>query len=199
MVSAQFVGQAGVIRQRRESPARRGTRQPPRPSCATGSRRCRHRPCAPRGSSATACAAAPWARCDKRYSVGRSSIEIARHFADAERWTISSRVRISAVAVRAMRGTLGNSSASWPSCRYSGRKSCPHCDTQCASSMANRAMSRFCREAQHARLHQPLRRQVQHLEFATANALGNLALLIVALRVEFSAAAATPNSSRVAT
>ena len=54
----------------------------------------------------------------------------------ARRRTISSRVCGSAVAVRAMRGTAGKRSCSSDSCRYSGRKSWPHCDTQCASSTA---------------------------------------------------------------
>ena len=40
-----------------------------------------------------------------------------------------------------MRGTLGKRSCRIESCTYSGRKSCPHCDTQCASSMAKSAIS----------------------------------------------------------
>ena len=58
----------------------------------------------------------------------------------ASRSTISSRVTASAVAVSAMRGTCGKRSCSTESWMYSGRKSCPHCDTQWASSMANRPM-----------------------------------------------------------
>ena len=50
--------------------------------------------------------------------------------------TISSRVRSSAVAVQASRGTPAKRSASTASCRYSGRKSCPHWETQWASSIA---------------------------------------------------------------
>src|SRR5690554_7568826 len=74
--------------------------------------------------------------------LGRSKPEMKRLACSRRsRWAISSRVRSSAVAVSAMRGTPGNSSASCPSCRYSGRKSCPHWDTQWASSMANRARS----------------------------------------------------------
>ena len=48
--------------------------------------------------------------------------------------------RAAAVAVTARRGASGNTSASRPSIRYSGRKSCPHWLTQWASSMAIRAM-----------------------------------------------------------
>ena len=55
------------------------------------------------------------------------------------RAAISRRVGGSAVAVSAIRGTWRQRSrnASW---RYSGRKSWPHCDTQCASSIANSAI-----------------------------------------------------------
>ncbi len=41
-------------------------------------------------------------------------------------------------AAGAMRGTAGKRSCSTDSWIYSGRKSWPHCDTQCASSIANR-------------------------------------------------------------
>jgi hypothetical protein len=53
-------------------------------------------------------------------------------------------------------------------------------------------------EIQHARLHQALGRQVEHLHFAAAQAPGQFALLL-GTEGEFSAAAATPSSSRVAT
>jgi ATP-dependent DNA helicase RecQ len=43
------------------------------------------------------------------------------------------------LAVTASRGTLGKTSARRPSMRYSGRKSCPHWLTQCASSIATSA------------------------------------------------------------
>ncbi len=52
---------------------------------------------------------------------------------------ISSRVGASAVAVSAIRGTSGQRSRSSDSAPYSGRKSCPHCETQCASSIAKSA------------------------------------------------------------
>lgn len=47
------------------------------------------------------------------------------------------------VAVRARRGTPGNSSSSKASCRYSGRKSCPHCETQWASIDGEKGKGRF--------------------------------------------------------
>eukprot|EP00955_Chlamydomonas_euryale_P036277 350390-Chlamydomonas_euryale.AAC.2 len=50
---------------------------------------------------------------------------------------ISHRTAGVAVAVSAMTGTQGRSARSDPSRRYSGRKSCPHSDTQCASSTAS--------------------------------------------------------------
>ena len=51
-----------------------------------------------------------------------------------------------AVAVNAMIGTFGMRWRSVPSMRYSGRKSCPHSETQCASSMANLSLgSRLAR------------------------------------------------------
>ncbi len=37
----------------------------------------------------------------------------------------------------------GKRSCRIESCRYSGRKSCPHCETQCASSIANKAIGIF--------------------------------------------------------
>jgi hypothetical protein len=59
--------------------------------------------------------------------------------ARGSRSTISRRVGGSAVAVSARRGTAAKRSRSTPSSRYSGRKSCPHWATQCASSMAKSA------------------------------------------------------------
>ena len=60
--------------------------------------------------------------------------------ASPRRSTISCRVASSAVAVSAIRGTPGKRSVSCDRPIYSGRKSWPHCDTQCASSIANSAM-----------------------------------------------------------
>ena len=50
---------------------------------------------------------------------------------------MSSRVTSSAVAVSAAIGTPGKSSRSRASAAYSGRNAGPHCEMQCASSMAN--------------------------------------------------------------
>ena len=58
----------------------------------------------------------------------------------SRRSAISRWVGGSAVAVSAIRGICGQRSCSTVSWRYSGRKSWPHCDTQWASSMANRAI-----------------------------------------------------------
>src|SRR3990172_2299038 len=73
--------------------------------------------------------------------LARSKLETNwRACSSASRSTISPRVGVSAVAVSAMRGTAGKRSCNIVSARYSGRKSWPHCETQCASSIANRAM-----------------------------------------------------------
>ena len=78
---------------------------------------------------------------------GRSKLDDElRASSSARRSTISSRVMASAVAVSAMRGTFGKRSCSTVSWMYSGRKSCPHCDTQCASSIANSADRRACEQ-----------------------------------------------------
>ena len=53
---------------------------------------------------------------------------------------MSSRVMRSAVAVSAITGMLGKRCLRVPSWVYSGRKSCPHCEMQCASSTANMQM-----------------------------------------------------------
>ncbi|MOA13388.1 hypothetical protein D3C78_1334370 [compost metagenome] len=131
--------------------------------------------------------------------LGRSKLDRKRSApCRCRRWTISSRVRMSAVAVSAMRGTCGNSSASWPSCRYSGRKSWPHCDTQWASSMANNEISRSRRKssmrgctrrsgARYSIFTSPRRRRPARSRCCSG------------VSVEFSAAAGTPSSSSVAT
>jgi hypothetical protein len=51
---------------------------------------------------------------------------------------MSVRVAASAVAVSASAWTPPRRRRTSPSSRYSGRKSCPHCETQCASSIASR-------------------------------------------------------------
>ena len=55
---------------------------------------------------------------------------------------MSSRVTLSAVAVKAPIGTSGKSSRSLESCSYSGRKLWPHWEMQCASSTTNMATGR---------------------------------------------------------
>jgi hypothetical protein len=52
---------------------------------------------------------------------------------------ISSRTRDVAVAVRAAQAASGNMERNSINCRYSGRKSCPHSDMQCASSTAKQS------------------------------------------------------------
>ena len=54
-----------------------------------------------------------------------------------ERSTMSFRTNLSAVAVRAITGMLGKSCLRRAILRYSGRKSCPKLEMQCASSIAN--------------------------------------------------------------
>ena len=50
---------------------------------------------------------------------------------------------------------------------YSGRKSWPHCETQCASSIANSAsFARACEQLETARRQQPLGRDVEQVELA---------------------------------
>ena len=80
--------------------------------------------------------------------------ELARVLQRQPRRRSPARVGGSAVAVSAMRGTPGKRSASTDSRRYSGRKSCPHCDTQCASSMAksaSRCVAKLVRSVEEAR------------------------------------------------
>ena len=76
-----------------------------------------------------------------------------------------------------MRGTCGNSSASWPSCRYSGRKSWPHCENAVGLVDGEQRDVQVTQKIQHARLHQALRRQVEHFYLATAQAPGQFTLL----------------------
>ena len=72
-----------------------------------------------------------------RLRLGRSKLLInIRGLFKRSCSTISALVILSAVAVNAILGTQGKKSFSTPNCVYSGRKSCPHCETQCASSMA---------------------------------------------------------------
>ena len=139
---------------RRRCPCRRGTAARRMPLAgepggglvdlarATGSRRCRRRPACSSRMKRSSCARGVVLVDDgvadvRPVEAGRRTRARRRAPAGA---TISARVCGSAVAVSAMRGTPGKRSCSSDSCRYSGRKSWPHCDTQCASSMANSAM-----------------------------------------------------------
>ena len=54
------------------------------------------------------------------------------------------------VGLAQLRGTAGQRSWSTASCRYSGRKSWPHCETQCASSIANSAFGSGSSQARKA-------------------------------------------------
>ena len=65
-----------------------------------------------------------------------------------------------------MRGTSGKRSARTDSPIYSGRKSCPHCDTQCASSIANSAILAWPSKDEAARRQKPFRRDVEQVEVA---------------------------------
>ena len=74
-----------------------------------------------------------------RLKFGRSNDEINTCASASCSCSIMSlRVIFSAVAVSATTGVSGSFARKRPSCWYSGRKSCPHCDTQCASSIAIR-------------------------------------------------------------
>ena len=86
--------------------------------------------------------------------------------ASPSRSTISRRVRSSAVAVSAMRGTSGKRSDITDRPIYSGRKSWPHCDTQCASSIANKRDLGAAEQGEAARRQQPLGRDVEQIEVA---------------------------------
>ena len=109
---------------------------------ATGSRRCRRRPACSLADEVEQLLARVVLLDDAVADV--RAVEARRRSARASsssrRSTISSRVAASAVAVSAMRGTSGSARAAATAGRYSGRKSWPHCETQCASSMANSAM-----------------------------------------------------------
>ena len=86
----------------------------------------------------------------------------------------------SAVAVSAMRGTSGKRSAITDRPIYSGRKSWPHCDTQCASSIANSAILRAVEQDEAARRQQPLGRDVEQVEIAGEQPLLDRGGLVVA-------------------
>ncbi len=105
----------------------------------------------------------------------------------------------SAVAVSAMRGTAGNCSCSTESWMYSGRKSWPHCETQCASSMAKSATFTRAQQIEEARGQQPLRRHIEQLQGAPAQLPLDLAHFVEESGWNSSTAAATPICCRAAT
>ena len=94
------------------------------------------------------------------------------------REAISRRVGRSAVAVSAIRGTSGQRSWSTASSRYSGRKSWPHCETQCASSIANRASGIWPEPGEETVAQEPLGSEVEQVQFARGGLPANPALLL---------------------
>ncbi len=79
---------------------------------------------------------------------------------------IVARSETSAVAVSATSGTCGNTSRSRPRPRYSPRKLWPHCEMQCASSMAMRLSGRRESADQHALGQQPLGGEIEQAHLA---------------------------------
>src|SRR6185312_353518 len=131
--------------------------------------------------------------------LGRSKLEMnIRASRRCKRSTISLRVLASAVAVSAIRGTSGNRSASTARRMYSGRKSCPHWDTQCASSIANSASgvasSRSRQRSVSRRSGATYRRSS-----SPARAWRSTFCACAQVILELSAAARTPASSSAAT
>ena len=100
-------------------------------------------------------------------------VEAQHHGLDAsaeQLRAMSARVTSSAVAVSAMIGTLGKISRSRDSASYSGRNAGPHCEMQCASSIAIRRTSSLRQRFQHALRHQPLGRQIEQARLARRGA-----------------------------
>ncbi len=77
-------------------------------------------------------------RIARKGSAGRTSARRLAAGAENSRSAMSSRVGASAVAVTAIAERRRAPRAASRRRRYSGRKSWPHCETQCASSMAKR-------------------------------------------------------------
>ena len=115
-------------------------------------------------------------------SAGRSCSTNTRGASSSSRATISARVGSVAVAVSAMRGTPGNHCLSTFKPRYSARKSWPHCDTQCASSIAMIETGHFAQQRLRLLLEQPLRREIEQLEAAVPQIGDDVALLGAAQR-----------------
>ena len=76
-----------------------------------------------------------------------------------------------------MRGTAGNHCFSTFRPRYSARKSWPHCDTQCASSIATIATETSRKQIARLVLEQALGREVQQLQLAVAQSGDDFRLL----------------------
>ena len=74
-----------------------------------------------------------------------------------------------------------------------GRKSWPHCDTQCASSIANSAIVDALEQLEAARRQQPLGRDVEQVELAGAQRALDVRALRRASSVELRNAARTPS------
>ncbi len=95
------------------------------------------------------------------------------------RWAISSRVRMSAVAVRAMRGTPREQLGELAQLQVlRAEVMAPLRHAVRLVDGEQRQLLQALQEIQHARLHQALGRQVEELDLAAADALGNAALLL---------------------
>ncbi len=86
-------------------------------------------------------------------------------------------VGASAVAVTATKGTPGKLSRRRPRSRYSGRKSWPHWEMQCASSMATMATSMSREAVEEAVHHEPLGGHVEQVEPPVVEVREHLAAL----------------------
>ena len=128
--------QPGVERQRHPSVAAQGGRHPARSCRASRNRRCRHGFC---GRSSRLPSWASSRDLGRAWTTRFERWKLATRTAASSRprvATMSARVRGSAVAVSATRGTPGRRWGRQRSSRYSGRNSWPQADTQCASSIA---------------------------------------------------------------
>jgi hypothetical protein len=99
-----------------------------------------------------------------------------------------------AVAVNAASGTPGNSWRSWRSSRYSGRKSWPHSEMQCASSTAKKAS--FVRFKRSRKLAMTRRSGATYSSFTSPRATAACRRRLSAgSSEEFTNVAATPSAS----
>ena len=111
---------------------------------------------------------------------------------------MSSRVRASAVAVTARRGTFGKHLGQPAEHAVLGRKSWPHWLTQWASSMAISASGSARQPLQHRGLHQPFGREVEQVQLAGVDAAPDVAARSGSM-LESSRSAATPDCCSAAT